>query len=417
MKKLVSLLLAVCIGLSVCVMLTSCGHEHTYKTEWSSDQTYHWHACEGNDCTEASDKAEHTFDNGICTVCNGLQTIGLQFTSNGDGTCKVVDAGNNTDSHVVIPTKSPDGDVVVEIAKEAFFEHPMNTISIADTVKIIGQSAFYNCAKLNNLVLPTGLTAIDNKAFENCSALANVTFPETLTKLGENAFKNTALQVSEYNGAKYLSNGNNAHAYLISEVNSDVSVVNIHADTILIADYAFANNYNIKNITIPANVKHIGECAFGSNSNMQMEITSINLSEGLLTIGKSAFAGCKLIKNITIPSTVKYIGDKAFSDCFVLNPATLSVSIVLPEGVTIGEIFDGGSKIKSITIPENTAFEKVSESGRVFLGDATFETITFGGTYEKWMSLNPSMKPCEYKLICSDGSYSMECTYFENVKK
>ena len=73
MKKLVSLLLTVCMCLSVVVMLTACDdeeqtptndeqtsaageeqtsaageeHTHTYKTEWTTDATHHWHACEG----------------------------------------------------------------------------------------------------------------------------------------------------------------------------------------------------------------------------------------------------------------------------------------------------------------------------------------------------------------------------------
>ena len=92
MKKLVSLLLAVCMCLSIGIMLTACGdeeHTHTYKTEWSKDAIHHWHACEGDKadrgCDEITDKAEHTWNGGeviteataeadgvktfTCTVC------------------------------------------------------------------------------------------------------------------------------------------------------------------------------------------------------------------------------------------------------------------------------------------------------------------------------------------------------------
>ena len=79
--------------LSVGVMLTACGdeeHTHTYKTEWSKDATHHWHACEGEDCTDVADKAEHTWNDGeittkataeadgvktfTCTVCGQTKT-------------------------------------------------------------------------------------------------------------------------------------------------------------------------------------------------------------------------------------------------------------------------------------------------------------------------------------------------------
>ena len=97
MKKLVSLLLTACMCLSVCVMLAACGdkHTHTYKTEWSKDTAHHWHACEGENCTETSDKADHTWNEGVittpataetngvktftCTVCGQIKTDSIQL--------------------------------------------------------------------------------------------------------------------------------------------------------------------------------------------------------------------------------------------------------------------------------------------------------------------------------------------------
>ena len=100
MKKLVSLLLAVCMCLSVGVMLTACGdeeHTHTYKTEWAKDATYHWHACEDENCTDVGDKAEHVWDEGAitkeataeadgvktftCTVCGETKTEVVEYVA------------------------------------------------------------------------------------------------------------------------------------------------------------------------------------------------------------------------------------------------------------------------------------------------------------------------------------------------
>jgi len=69
MKRLISILLFVCAILSLSVILTSCGHEHTYKTEWKYDEANHWHECEGEDCAEVSDTAAHSFDNACDTTC------------------------------------------------------------------------------------------------------------------------------------------------------------------------------------------------------------------------------------------------------------------------------------------------------------------------------------------------------------
>jgi len=101
MKKLISIFLTVCMCFSIGMVLTSCGdnenHEHTYKTEWTYDDTYHWHACEGEDCTDVSDKAEHTWNDGeitteataeadgvktfTCTVCGNTKTEVVKYVA------------------------------------------------------------------------------------------------------------------------------------------------------------------------------------------------------------------------------------------------------------------------------------------------------------------------------------------------
>lgn len=47
-------------------------HKHTYDG-WTSNETYHWHECTDSNCPEpeesVKDNAEHTFEDGVCTVC------------------------------------------------------------------------------------------------------------------------------------------------------------------------------------------------------------------------------------------------------------------------------------------------------------------------------------------------------------
>ena len=103
MKRLISILLTVCMCFSIGMVLTACGdnesHEHTYKTEWAYDDTHHWHACEGEDCTEVSDKAEHTWNGGeitteatadadgiktfACNVCGKTKTEVVEYVEQG----------------------------------------------------------------------------------------------------------------------------------------------------------------------------------------------------------------------------------------------------------------------------------------------------------------------------------------------
>mgnify|MGYP006998040101 FL=1 len=43
-------------------------HTHAYSTEWSSDETNHWHEC--SVCHAKKDEAPHTYDNACDTTCN-----------------------------------------------------------------------------------------------------------------------------------------------------------------------------------------------------------------------------------------------------------------------------------------------------------------------------------------------------------
>ena len=89
MRKIISFALALCMCLSLAVMLTACGHEHTYQTEWSKDATHHWHACEGEDCTDVADKAEHTWNDGEITIAATAQADGVKtFTCTACGQTK-----------------------------------------------------------------------------------------------------------------------------------------------------------------------------------------------------------------------------------------------------------------------------------------------------------------------------------------
>jgi hypothetical protein len=49
---------------------------------------------------------------------------------------------------------------VRRIAKEAFFGGIMEVLTIPDTLTQIGDSSFYNCKKLTEIVLPESLNEI-----------------------------------------------------------------------------------------------------------------------------------------------------------------------------------------------------------------------------------------------------------------
>jgi len=64
------LIMSLLFGMVACKHSTDAPepHHHTFATEWTSDETNHWHAATcGHDVTDS--KAEHSFVNEVCTIC------------------------------------------------------------------------------------------------------------------------------------------------------------------------------------------------------------------------------------------------------------------------------------------------------------------------------------------------------------
>lgn len=77
---------------------------------------------------------------------------GLSIVSKGDGTCYVDGIGTCTDTDLVIPSTSPDG----------------------DSVTGIGEQAFEVCTSLTSVIIPDSVTSVAYEAFCGCSSLEYV---------------------------------------------------------------------------------------------------------------------------------------------------------------------------------------------------------------------------------------------------
>lgn len=76
---------------------------------------------------------------------------GLEFESNGDGTCIILGMGDCTDTELVIPPVSPENDTVVEIDASAFAGEEITSVSFPATLEAIGRRAFNNCTSLTDV--------------------------------------------------------------------------------------------------------------------------------------------------------------------------------------------------------------------------------------------------------------------------
>ena len=233
----------------------------------------------------------HRYQYGTCRDCGEAQTesIGLVYTSNGDGTCSVSGIGTCKDTSIVIPATSPAGDRVTYISENAFYgASQITSVIVADSVTGAAASAFKEC----NITMATAPAAILPAL--KLGKLAG------LTVTGSGKIPDYAL-----GGASSLS------TLIISEGVTEVG------------DAAFSGCPSLRSIDMPASLVTIGKSAFSKC----MALTTITIGSGVVTIGDYAFEGSKYITEVYIPASVKYIGASAFN-----SPRLEKVVFELTEG-------------------------------------------------------------------------------------
>ena len=83
-----------------------------------------------------------------------------------------------------------------------------------------------------------------------------------------------------------------------------------------IEEGAFKECSGLSSLTIPNNVKYIGDSAFYCCT----KLTSISIPTSVTMIGKEAFSGCRRLDAIYLSSSIRTIGPRAFEGCTSLNP-------------------------------------------------------------------------------------------------
>ena len=340
------------------------------------------------------------------------------------------------------------GDLVVAngteiIGSEAFYLHSNNLISILlpDGVRIIENSAFYNCRALGAVTIPASVETIGAQAFGNCSRLVTVTFAGAESGIDIAA---TAFVGTPYEAAKPFA--------LIMEYGTLVGIHGVAPETLVIADYLdngqslaridyaslSALNYDMsamKSVVIPEGVTRIDRYAFASDSALER----VELPASLRYIYYDAFYYCTSLREITIPAGVESIGVDVFYGCKNLTvhaPSTLRDTFSVPDSCTI-EYYEipeytvtlnanggtiGGEASAEVVVREGTTIGTLSsptQDGYVFLGwfteaeggdEVTAETVVTGDMtlYARW---NAEMYQVTFAANGGVGGWSVALAY------
>lgn len=425
-------------------LLAACSapHQHAFG-EWTADGEANCFAgaTEKRSCdcgaveTRTVPAKGHDFVDGVCNNCGRGPSEGLEFYSNGDGTCSLAGRGTCTDAGIIIPAKSPGGDAVTKIMGGGFFADevlvaiyvpesvleistdglsaapnfasiavsPNNTVyasvdgvlynknlttlikypvakvgatfDIPESVTTIGFGAFANAKNLTSVNIPAGVQTIETSAFMSCSALTSITIPEGVTTISGGVF---------------------ADCRSLSHISLPESITSIEEN-------AFSYCEALTSFIVPGGVTSIPKDAFSGCK----ALTEIKLHDKITTIGPKAFYQCTALKQISIPESVTRIYERAFSSCTSLE------SIIIPDGITT--IYEGTFQIcpalVSVTIPESVT--TIEDSA--FYECRSLSSIVFKGTEEQWESVKtvPSWRtyvPAK-GVTCTDGTVEFSFVY------
>ena len=237
----------------------------------------------------------------------------------------------------------------------------LQSLTIGNSVKSIGNGAFASCSALQSLTIPDSVTSIGQNAFERCSELQSVSIGDGVTSIGTWAFYYcSALQsVTIGNSVTSIS------PYAFQEC-SALQSVTIPDSVTSIGNYAFQHCYDLQSLTIPDSVTSIGNYAFSVCSSLQ----TVSIPDSVTSIGNNAFEFCLALQSVTIGNKVQKIDDYAFDSCRAL------LSLTIPDSVTtISDTAFPNSGLTTLYMSENNGLK--FDEGSQSVGEKTVNVIFF----------------------------------------
>lgn len=262
-----------------------------------------------------------------------------EFFTEGDFVCLETDGGITLlqyrgDSQTPEIPETVREKPVTTLGRKCFAKTEIRVAILPDSLKNVGEMAFYGCNGLITVYFPEDLEIIGDGAFTGCTKLELKALPAGLKQLGKyslaycDAIKE--LDLSDLN----LEIGSDAFT------GSGLVMVDLPKNLKAIPDGLFFDCENLAVLHLPDSIKSIGDSAFGSC----LLLKELTLPQGLERIGDSVFDECR-VTSLTLPDSMKEIGRNAFMGC---NLTELN----LGSGIT--ELGDGalaGLRLESLVIP------------------------------------------------------------------
>lgn len=307
----------------------------------------------------------------------------------------------------------------------------LQSVSLPNTIKGMGESCFAGCSKLSSIKLPSQLAELKANTFQNCSALEEISLGKQISSLGDNCFQNCS-KLSHINLPSSLTMiGNSCFA------GSAIENIFLPQNITTIGTKCFSACKQLKSATINANIRILPECAFENCESLK----TVLLPESLVKISNESFKYCKNLEELVIPETVTDLGNYTFFDCTKLKAINIPSkvrkigslcfcrcfslsSIELPKGIiTISDYAFGNCKsLIDIKLPNGlktigaSCFSGCSSLGSIVIPNSVEEIK--GGCFANCVSLYDIQLPKSIKKLAKEyggGSFFENCQSLQSI--
>lgn len=336
-------------------------------------EDYAFNGCEFLSQITFSDSLEKVDD--AFAFCDALRDINI---SSLESYCNIEFSNNpyNTVSRLLLNGEEVKGDLIIPEGVErindyAFCNRNLNSVKMPDSVKIIGEKAFYNCFELKEIDFGNGVTEIKENAFAYCNYIEELNIPDSVEIIGDNAFYNCTSIKNITFGKNIKTVGSFAFSVLLNlenfYINDLASYCNIDflqsSNPNQYAKNLYLNGEKIEdNLVIPSSAVQIPSYAFA-----RTDIKNVTIPDTVKSIGEYAFKDCDMLVKIKIPGSVENIGEKAFESCYDVE------NIELENGISVIEkaAFGNCDNVETVTVPESV----VEIKGYPFVGCSLLKNI------------------------------------------
>lgn len=314
----------------------------------------------------------------------------------------------------------PDG--LKDISTGAFLGTSLKEVTVPDSVTVLEERVFEECASLTDVKLSKNLREIRQGTFNNCVSLQKITIPQEVSAIGsyychasfEGCDKLSYIDVDKNNttftsidGILYSKSKQTLYYYPPAREDKSFSIPNYVRN---IRYYAFKGAKYLKTLSIPKEVINL-ECAFAQCESVERiqlpsklpndtlpsfegctSLKKITIPSGVTTISAAAFRNCDSLKTVVMPNTVTKINNYAFYHCDKLRNVTLGSKVK-----KIGDdTFASCKNLKKVTI-------KSKRITKALLGKNVF-SMAGANNYKKLVIKVPAAKKNLYqKIFCASG--------------